>query len=126
MKRVFTQMTGAKVEDNGDLVSVRLTDANGTDERLFLSPDLLEDLAHQLLGLKAGADHKQQAGVPPDKTSGSQTVSRAIPIAELRVDTSGEKVALHFWGMNQAHYCFSLQREFVPLLRTRLEPIQPR
>jgi hypothetical protein len=124
MERVFSKLTDGEIEDDGETVSIGLLDSSGKEQKIFLSPDLLEDFGHALLVLRAAVERKQQAGIPPDEKIGRRFVGKAIPIGELRVDRpdAADRLVLNFWAKNSARYSFSLETEFVHQLRTRLDP----
>jgi hypothetical protein len=125
MPGAFVRFNGASSANDGSTVSIRLERDDGTEERLTFSSDLLDELAIHLLEAKAAAEYRAQAGVPTSAAAGERFVARAIQIAELQVDIpdQGDKIVLNFWNANQAHFRFSLKREFVHLLRTRLARI---
>jgi hypothetical protein len=121
VQRVFSRLTDGEIEDGGDIVSIGLLDSSGKEQRIFLSPDLLEDFGHALLVLRAAVERKQQAGIPPDDTFGGRFVAKAIPVDELRVDRPEMgALVLNFWTKSRARYYFSLATELVHQLRTRL------
>jgi hypothetical protein len=125
MQRVFSKLGDGDIEDGGDIASIGLFDSAGKEQRIFLSPDILEDFGHALLVLKSAVERAQQVGIPPDETSGSRFVAKTMRIDQFRVDRPdrGDRVVLNFWNKNLAHYCFSLESELARRLRSRLDAI---
>jgi hypothetical protein len=127
MQRVFSKLGDGDIENGGDVASIGLFDSAGNEQRIFLSPDILEELSHALLVLKAAVERAQQAGIPPDQTSGGRFVAKAMRIDQFRVDRPdrSDRVVLNFWNKGLAHYCFALESEQARRLRSRLEAIHP-
>lgn len=127
MQRVFSKLGDGDFDDGGEIASIGLLDSDGNEQRIFLSPDILEELSHALLVLKAVVERAQQAGVPPDETSGGRFVAKAMRIDQFRVDRPDhdDGVVLNFWNKGLAHYRFALESQLVHQLRNRLAAIHP-
>lgn len=127
MQRIFSKLGSGAIEPDGEVASVGLIDSTGREQRILLSPDILEEFGHALLTLKAAVDRAQQAGVPPAEESGGRFVAKVMRIDQFRVDKPdrSDRVVLNFWSPAQAHYRFALASELALRLRKRLEAIHP-
>jgi hypothetical protein len=126
MQRVFSRLGDGDFDDGGEIASIGLFDSAGNEQRIFLSPDILEELSHALLVLKAVVERAQQAGIPPDQTSGGRFVAKAMRIDQFRVDQPDSGgVVLNLWNRGLAHYRFALESELAHRLCSRLAAIHP-
>jgi len=127
MNVVFTKLLGGSVSPDGETVFVGLQGQDGPTFDLEFSPDVLEDLAHTLLALRAHADQRQQQGVPPDVARGDKANVRALTVTEIGIDDPDDpkRCVLRISVNSGGEYRFAISRSEIERVGSLFLRTQP-
>lgn len=121
MAEIFRAWIGGEASMDGSTITFSLEGDGGREHRFTLAFELAEELAHNLMELKAQALHRQDQGVQTESAAGEIARVSTLPLSAFEVDRASHgKLVLRLWTMRDAQYVFSLPADAAPALVSRL------